>query len=137
MTDHFHQSTLLQYSLVVFVIGTTGQGDVPRNATLLWKKLLRRKLAHGCLAAVKFTTFGLGDSSYPKYVEVSSNVVLFSLSLSLSLNLFIYSHYPVLPLTFIRFNWAARKLVRRLEQLGALEVFPSGEADERHAEGCV
>ncbi|CAI4210692.1 unnamed protein product [Parascedosporium putredinis] len=78
--DSVQLSTLLQYSLVVF-------------------KLLRRKLAPGSLASLQFTTFGLGDSSYPK------------------------------------FNWAARKLVRRLDQLGALEVFPSGEADERHPDG--
>ncbi|SPO06019.1 related to Probable NADPH reductase TAH18 [Cephalotrichum gorgonifer] len=92
-------SALPQYSLVIFVISTTGQGDVPRNAALLWKKLLRRKLPPGCLGSVAFTTFGLGDTSYP------------------------------------RFNWAARKLVRRLEQLGAREDFPSGEADERHPDG--
>lgn len=34
-----------------------------------------------------------------------------------------------------RFNWAARKLVRRLQYLGASEFFPSGEADERHDDG--
>lgn len=33
------------------------------------------------------------------------------------------------------FNWASRKLVRRLQYLGASEFFPSGEADERHDDG--
>jgi sulfite reductase alpha subunit-like flavoprotein len=51
---------------VVLVVSTTGQGDMPRNALVFWKKLLRKKLAPGCLARVAFTTFGLGDSSYPK-----------------------------------------------------------------------
>jgi hypothetical protein len=36
-----------------------------------------------------------------------------------------------------RFNWAARKLHKRLEQLGAKEVYPRGEADEQHSEGLV
>jgi hypothetical protein len=34
-----------------------------------------------------------------------------------------------------RFNWSARKLHKRLEQLGAKEVYPRGEADEQHQEG--
>lgn len=36
-----------------------------------------------------------------------------------------------------RFNWAARKLHKRLEQLGAKEVYPRGEGDEQHEEGLV
>ncbi|KAI1505382.1 riboflavin synthase domain-like protein [Biscogniauxia marginata] len=92
-------STLLRYPFVVFVISTTGQGEIPRNARTFWKSLLRKRLPPSCLRSVKFTTFGLGDSSYSK------------------------------------FNWAARKLHKRLEQLGAVEFFPRGEADERHEDG--
>ncbi|KAI1329717.1 riboflavin synthase domain-like protein [Xylariaceae sp. FL0255] len=92
-------SGLLQYSLVVFVISTTGRGDIPRNARAFWKSLLRKRLPPDCLSQVKFTTFGLGDSSYTQY------------------------------------NWAARKLHKRLEQLGAVEFLPRGEADERHDDG--
>lgn len=40
-------------------------------------------------------------------------------------------------LIFERFNWAARKLHKRLEQLGAKELYPRGEADEQHEEGSV
>lgn len=36
-----------------------------------------------------------------------------------------------------RFNWAVRKLHKRLVQLGAVGVYPRGEADEQHAEGSV
>lgn len=36
-----------------------------------------------------------------------------------------------------RFNWAARKLHKRLLQLGANETFPYGEGDQRHDEGFV
>jgi sulfite reductase alpha subunit-like flavoprotein len=85
--------------VVVFVLSTTGQGDIPGNAAEFWKNLLRKKLRPGCLGNVKFTIFGLGDSSYP------------------------------------RFNWAARKLHRRLAQLGASEFFGPGEGDERHDDG--
>ncbi|KAI2473020.1 riboflavin synthase domain-like protein [Annulohypoxylon bovei var. microspora] len=90
---------LLQYPLVIFVISTTGQGEIPQNALKLWKSLLRKRLPPNCLQQVKFTTFGLGDSSYTKY------------------------------------NWAVRKLHKRLEQLGATEFFSRGEADERHQDG--
>ncbi|KAI0391060.1 riboflavin synthase domain-like protein [Xylariaceae sp. FL0594] len=92
-------SDLLRYSLVVFVIATTGQGDIPKNARKFWKSLLRKRLQPGCLSRVNFTTFGLGDSSYFQY------------------------------------NWAARKLHKRLTQLGAVEFLPRGEADERHEDG--
>ncbi|KAJ4389864.1 NAPDH-dependent diflavin reductase [Gnomoniopsis smithogilvyi] len=90
---------VVQHSITVFVTSTTGQGDIPANASLFWKSLLRKKLSPSCLSQLHFTTFGLGDSSYPK------------------------------------FNWAARKLQKRLLQLGAVEVYASGEGDERHDNG--
>lgn len=36
-----------------------------------------------------------------------------------------------------RFNWASRKLNKRLLQLGAGEIYPCGEADQQHSEGFV
>ena len=36
-----------------------------------------------------------------------------------------------------RFNWAARKLYKRLLQLGANDIYPSGEANQQHPEGSV
>ncbi|KAI1142413.1 riboflavin synthase domain-like protein [Hypoxylon sp. FL0543] len=92
-------TSLLRYPLVIFVVSTTGQGEVPQNALKFWKSLLRKRLPPHCLRQVRFTTFGLGDSSYTKY------------------------------------NWAVRKLHKRLEQLGATEFYPRGEADERHDDG--
>ncbi|KAI1133625.1 riboflavin synthase domain-like protein [Nemania abortiva] len=97
--DDVELSSLLRYPLIVFVISTTGQGDLPKNARKFWKSLLRKRLPPNCLRQVNFTTFGLGDSSYYQY------------------------------------NWAARKLHKRLEQLGAVEFLPRGEADERHEDG--
>ncbi|KAH8911329.1 riboflavin synthase domain-like protein [Coniochaeta sp. PMI_546] len=97
--NSFNLKDFLHYNLVIFVCSTTGQGDMPGNALDLWKNLLRKRLRPGCLSTLKFTIFGLGDSSYPK------------------------------------FNWAARKLHKRLTQLGASEFYASGEGDERHDDG--
>ncbi|TAQ87326.1 hypothetical protein B7494_g4351 [Chlorociboria aeruginascens] len=47
-------------------------------------------------------------------------------------------HFAVFGLgdsSYPQFNWSARKLHRRLEQLGAKEIYPRGEADEQHPEG--
>ncbi|KAI9167151.1 NADPH-dependent diflavin oxidoreductase 1 [Paramyrothecium foliicola] len=85
--------------LVIFVISTTGQGDMPHNSLTFWKKLLRKKLPPGCLSQLRYTFFGLGDSTY------------------------------------VKFNWAARKLTRRLEQLGASTFVDGFEADEQFNDG--
>lgn len=65
--DAVDLNALLKYPLVVFVISTTGQGDMPHNSLVFWKRLLRKRLPPGCLASLKYTTFGLGDSTYLKY----------------------------------------------------------------------
>ncbi|KAB2578455.1 NADPH-dependent diflavin oxidoreductase 1 [Lasiodiplodia theobromae] len=54
-------------SVVLIVISTTGQGDLPRNAQLFFRKLRSKKLAANCLENCIFTSFGLGDSSYPQF----------------------------------------------------------------------
>jgi len=58
------RKTLTQHTLVVFVISTTGQGDLPKNAQQLWRCLRKKNLPPTWLNSVNFTTFGLGDSSY-------------------------------------------------------------------------
>jgi sulfite reductase alpha subunit-like flavoprotein len=58
---------LLRPSVVIFVVSTTGQGDVPQNARAFWKRLLSSALKPGILRRLQFSTFGLGDSSYPQY----------------------------------------------------------------------
>ncbi|KAL9488826.1 hypothetical protein ACSS6W_001103 [Trichoderma asperelloides] len=97
--DAVELSVLLQHQLVIFVISTTGQGDMPHNSLLFWKKLLRKKLPPNCLSRLKYSCFGLGDSTY------------------------------------LKFNWAARKLVRRLDQLGATTFVDICEADEQFPDG--
>ncbi|KAJ5716369.1 hypothetical protein N7493_008280 [Penicillium malachiteum] len=90
---------LFNYTLTIFVVSTTGQGDLPANARTFWKSLLLKRLPPTFLNGVNFASFGLGDSSYPK------------------------------------FNWAVRKLYKRLLQLGANDIYPTGEADQQHPEG--
>ena len=90
---------LSSYTLCLFVVSTTGQGDFPANARQFWTSLLKRKLRSDFLSDVEYALVGLGDSSYPK------------------------------------FNWAARKLNKRLKQLGAHEIVEACEADEQGDEG--
>lgn len=52
---------------MIVALSTTGQGEMPQNARSFWKVLLSRQLRPGVLRRVNFTTFGLGDSSYPRY----------------------------------------------------------------------
>ncbi|KAF3912990.1 hypothetical protein ABW21_db0205539 [Orbilia brochopaga] len=97
--DLFEPSRLLATPLAVFMCPTTGQGDMPENMHKFWRFLLRKKLPADLLRTMRFTTFGLGDSTYPKY------------------------------------NWAVKKLHKRLLQLGGQEFYIRGEGDEQHEEG--
>ena len=99
------------------VVSTTGQGDLPTNSRRFWRSLLKKRLPPNLLEGVNITTFGLGDSSYPRYILLSYQVHA-------------YTKYS-------RFNWAIRKIHKRLTQLGAEEKFDRGEADEQHEEGYV
>ena len=65
------QAALPASSLVIITISTTGQGDFPSNASVFWKRLLRKRLPSTYLEHIVFAVFGLGDSSYPKYVSTS------------------------------------------------------------------
>jgi sulfite reductase alpha subunit-like flavoprotein len=65
--DQVNLVDVVNSTIVIFVCSTTGQGELPRNAQRLWKQLLRRKLPPTLLSSVMFSSFGLGDSSYPKY----------------------------------------------------------------------
>jgi sulfite reductase alpha subunit-like flavoprotein len=39
--------------------------------------------------------------------------------------------------SYARYNWAAKKLQRRLQSLGAREIWERGDADDQHYLGCV
>lgn len=58
---------LVKPSVVIFAISTTGQGEMPQNARGFWKKLLSSALKPGVMRKLRFSSFGLGDSSYAHY----------------------------------------------------------------------
>lgn len=65
--DSVQLKDMLKPMVVIFVLSTTGQGEMPQNARSFWKTLLSGALKSGVLRKVQFTTFGLGDSSYARY----------------------------------------------------------------------
>ena len=97
--DEFPIQKLTEQSLVIFVVATTGDGDVPDNMLNSWKLLLRRSLPSNLLENLQYACLGLGDSSY------------------------------------VKFNYAAKKLSKRLQQLGAKQVIPLGLCDDQHDHG--
>ncbi|KAL2887876.1 NADPH-dependent diflavin oxidoreductase 1 [Ceratocystis lukuohia] len=70
-------SSLLRHSLVVFVVSTTGLGEMPKNASQLWKRLLRKKLAPRCLEGARLAQLGAseafprgeGDQQHPDGID--------------------------------------------------------------------
>ncbi|KAF2721728.1 NADPH-dependent FMN/FAD containing oxidoreductase [Polychaeton citri CBS 116435] len=65
--DSVQLRDLLRYTLVVFAISTTGQGEFTQNARGFWKLLLSAALKPAVLRRLAFSSFGLGDSSYAKF----------------------------------------------------------------------
>ncbi|KXT17601.1 hypothetical protein AC579_10135 [Pseudocercospora musae] len=65
--DSVRLRDLVKPTVVIFAISTTGQGELPQNARAFWKKLLSRALTPGVLRKLRFSSFGLGDSSYAQY----------------------------------------------------------------------
>ena len=65
--DSFDMSQLPFQKYVIFIVSTTGQGEVPDNMKNSWKFLLIKELPNDALEQVNFTIFGLGDSSYSKF----------------------------------------------------------------------
>ncbi|GFQ75650.1 NADPH-dependent diflavin oxidoreductase 1 [Trichonephila clavata] len=92
-------TNLVNESIVIFVCSTTGNGEFPDNMKSFWKFMLRKGLPSNSLCHIKFSVFGLGDSSYDK------------------------------------FNVVAKKLNKRLLQLGALELIPLTLGDDQHELG--
>lgn len=53
--------------MVLIAISTTGQGELPLNSQIFWRSLRSARLRPGCLQQLRFASFGLGDTSYPKF----------------------------------------------------------------------
>ena len=67
LTADLFQRQLLRHDITIIVISTTGQGDLPANSQTFWRALKSVRLPPTCLKTVRFASFGLGDTSYPKY----------------------------------------------------------------------
>ena len=65
--DSIELSELSGAHFFIFILSTTGDGDVPGNMQLFWKFIRQRKLESNFLSRMKFSVFGLGDSSYQKF----------------------------------------------------------------------
>ncbi|KAL5448033.1 hypothetical protein PMIN06_007248 [Paraphaeosphaeria minitans] len=65
--DAISLNQLLQHSVVLIAISTTGQGELPANSQRFWRSLRSARLRPGCLHQLRFASFGLGDTSYPKF----------------------------------------------------------------------
>lgn len=60
------QKRLTTEKLILFVVSTTGQGDVPENMQAFWRFLRRADIPATALSGLQFSMFGLGDSGYPE-----------------------------------------------------------------------
>ena len=60
----------VQAGAIVVVVSSTGDGDAPDNCANAVQKLKGTKLGPELFAGVPFTTLGLGDSNYTKFMEV-------------------------------------------------------------------
>lgn len=58
---------LFEVSTVLLVCSTTGQGELPRNCRKFFRFLMKKNLPSDFLEHLKFSTCGLGDSSYVMY----------------------------------------------------------------------
>jgi sulfite reductase alpha subunit-like flavoprotein len=54
--------------LVLFVVATTGNGELPDNMRQFWLQFLGRKsVPADAFAGLRFAVLGLGDSSYARF----------------------------------------------------------------------
>lgn len=67
---------LPEEDIVVFVVSTTGDGEVPSSMLGFWKFLLQKHLASTSLGSVEVAVFGLGDSSYEKYNAAARRLMM-------------------------------------------------------------
>lgn len=82
--DFSEMSCGLEDKLFVFITSTTGQGECPDNMKEFWRLLMRKGIHPKALEGVRFTCFGLGDSSYPIYNAIARKLFQRMLNLGAS-----------------------------------------------------
>ena len=58
---------ILEIRVAVFVVATTGYGEVPDNMKRFWRGIMSKSLKSDFLKNLSFTVFGLGDSTYQNF----------------------------------------------------------------------
>ena len=97
--DEYNVQNLPTEQFVVFVVATTGAGEMPANGLRFWRFLLRKDLPSHSLTRTHVALCGLGDSGYKE------------------------------------FNFAAKKLYRRLLQLSASFLVDPAYGDDQSVQG--
>lgn len=116
-----------QWDVVVFVgfcLALVSLSSV--FAQNFWRFLFRKSLPLGSLGRLDCAVLGLGDSSYPK------SVLLLLMLPVLTLHIQSHAVLTTPPASPPRFNFVAKKLHKRLLQLGAKALLPVGLADDQH-----
>eukprot|EP00820_Chromera_velia_P015974 Cvel_6121.t1-p1 / transcript=Cvel_6121.t1 / gene=Cvel_6121 / organism=Chromera_velia_CCMP2878 / gene_product=Pyruvate dehydrogenase [NADP( )], putative / transcript_product=Pyruvate dehydrogenase [NADP( )], putative / location=Cvel_scaffold295:66115-80301(-) / protein_length=1868 / sequence_SO=supercontig / SO=protein_coding / is_pseudo=false len=72
--DDVEPSQLAQMDHVIVIISTAGQGEFPSNALEFWDNLKDPSLEEDLLKNVKYSVFGLGDSSYCFFCKAAREV---------------------------------------------------------------
>ena len=76
--DDFDISTLPNEPLILFIISTAGNGEVPDNMKNFWKFLLNKNLPTTALINVTFSILGLGDRYIFLIITLDNYHFLFS-----------------------------------------------------------
>lgn len=69
--DAYPMENIMEESLVLAVVATTGRGEPPSNMRNFWDQIMDADLDDDVLDHLFFSVFGLGDSSYEQYNVVS------------------------------------------------------------------
>mmetsp|Transcript_14287 Transcript_14287/g.48858 ORF Transcript_14287/g.48858 Transcript_14287/m.48858 type:complete len:1961 (-) Transcript_14287:1606-7488(-) len=72
--DDFDFEELPNQSTVLVVISTCGQGEFPANSHKFWMKLSDPTLPMSFLEGIKFSVFGLGDSTYSLFCVAAERI---------------------------------------------------------------
>lgn len=67
----YNVTNLPEETYIIFIVSTTGDGEVPSDMRIFWNYLLRKSLPVNSLNELNFIIFGLGDSSYEKFNAVA------------------------------------------------------------------
>uniref|UniRef100_A0A7E4V9Q0 NADPH-dependent diflavin oxidoreductase 1 n=1 Tax=Panagrellus redivivus TaxID=6233 RepID=A0A7E4V9Q0_PANRE len=65
--DEIEFSSLPDEDIIVAVVATSGQGQVPSNMREFWRKMLARNLPANFFSKTKFAIAALGDSNYSEF----------------------------------------------------------------------